>query len=128
MLLLDAVHEFDAGRIVCLANLREDCVFARQGAVPSAVALELMAQAAAACAALEQGRAGGRRPGVLLAAREFRLCEPSLGPGVELHVVASRAARLGGTASFECSVLCREKLIASARLTVHELAEAKGGA
>ena len=96
MLLTDAVVSYDAGSIVTRAT-------ASPG-MPAWMGLELMAQAAAACAGMEARRTGGApRRGMLVGCRSYRAASPSF-PGV-LEIRAARTASdAGGFSVFDCSV------------------------
>jgi predicted hotdog family 3-hydroxylacyl-ACP dehydratase len=97
MLLTDEVLSHEADSIVTRATASPE-------GMPAWMGLELMAQAAAACAGLE-ARARGQAPrrGMLIGCRVYRAVSPSWS-GV-LSVKASRTASgESGFSLFECSV------------------------
>ena len=97
MLLIDAVLSCEADSIVTRATVSPEGMAAWMG-------LELMAQAAAACAGMEARRAGtAPRRGMLVGCRAYRATAPSLS-GV-LRIKASRTASDdSGFSVFDCSV------------------------
>ncbi len=120
MLLIERVLSFEAGRVVCGARPTEACIFAREGAIPGVALLEYMAQATAACLALERPHdRGARSRGLLVSARHFSLAVPEIACGTELVVSALLSATAGPAASFECRVDAAEAQLASAELTVY---------
>ncbi len=96
MRLLDTVDSFEGARVECSATLLPTCPFADgTGAVDALVTVELVAQAAAAWAALTGG--GGVRPGVVASCREARFEDVPLHVGDALTI---RAERTAGSADF----------------------------
>jgi predicted hotdog family 3-hydroxylacyl-ACP dehydratase len=101
MLLIDEVLSHEPDSIVTGATVSPE-------GMPAWMGLELMAQAAAACAGME-ARRGGRigqtqpRGGMLVGCRAYRATSPSL-PGGVLHVAARRTATDEGFSIFDCSV------------------------
>ena len=96
MRLLQAVTRFEAQEIDCAALLDPSCPFAgADGVVDPLVAVELVAQAAAAWAALAGG--GPVRPGVVASCRDAAFDDVTLRVGDALVVLAKRIA---GTADF----------------------------
>jgi len=120
MLLLDEVVESAPGLTRCAVRLRPDAPFMEGGRVRALVALEYMAQAAAACAGLRAGQAG-RPPGggLLLGTRELTLRVAHLSAGDALEVEARNLAEDGPLSSFRCRVRRGEELVAEAVLTVY---------
>lgn len=120
MLLLDRVLSFEGGQVVCGARPTHACIFARQGAIPGVALLEYMAQASAACLALERPHgAGARARGLLVSARHFSLECTEVACDTELVVVALLTAAAGPAASFACRVDSAGAKLASAELTVY---------
>lgn len=120
MLLLDRVVSFEAGRVVCSARPTAACIFAREGAIPSVVTLEFMAQAAAACLALARPYdRGASAHGLLIAARQFSLACAALAFETELAVEAALTATVGAAASLDCEVSAAGTNLARAALTVY---------
>jgi len=97
MLLIDAVLSCEADSIVTRATVSPEGMAAWMG-------LELMAQAAAACAGMEARRGGtAPRRGMLVGCRAYRAASPSFS-GV-LRIKASRTASDdSGFSVFDCSV------------------------
>ena len=97
MLLIDEVLSYEAGSIVARATMSA-------AGMPAWMGLELMAQAAAACAGME-ARLGDSAPrrGMLVGCRAYRAASPSFS-GV-LEIKASRTASdESGFSLFDCSV------------------------
>ncbi len=122
---VDRILDFTPGRRVTARwTVREDSPLydPEQGGVPSWAGLEIMAQ----CAGLYLGLSrdpghGGHAPatGYLVGARRIDIAEPLLPPNAELRVEAAcEAASLasGELGTFECRILCADKLCVSARL------------
>jgi len=97
MLLIDAVLSYEADSIVTRATVSPE-------GMPAWMGLELMAQAAAACAGMEARRGGtAPRRGMLVGCRAYRAASPSFS-GV-LRIKASRTASDdSGFSVFDCSV------------------------
>lgn len=106
-------REGDALR--CPVALRADGPFARDGAAPASLSVELIAQAAAALLALDGD--GPPRRGHLLAVRALSLHTPSLPLGDAL-AVRVRATAGGALASVRGEVLRGDEVLAAATLTV----------
>lgn len=104
MRLLDAVASFEGAHVECTATLLPSCPFADAvGIVDPLVSVELVAQAAAAWAALTGG--GGVRPGVVASCREARFEAALLRVGDILTIRAERVAGSADFGSFVGSVL-----------------------
>jgi predicted hotdog family 3-hydroxylacyl-ACP dehydratase len=96
MRLLDVVSRFEGAHVECSATLLESCPFAdATGMVDPLVTVELVAQAAAAWAALTGG--GGVRPGVVASCRDAHFEDVTLRVG---DLVTIRAERTAGSADF----------------------------
>ena len=97
MLLTDEVLSYQADSIVTRATASAE-------GMPAWMGLELMAQAAAACAGMEARRAGSApRRGMLVGCRAYRAASPSFS-GV-LTIRASRTASdESGFSVFDCTV------------------------
>jgi predicted hotdog family 3-hydroxylacyl-ACP dehydratase len=106
MVLLDSIVSHDGKATVCSVLPGPRAPFAdADGAVPAHVALEYMAQCAAAHSGIverEKGRA--IRLGFLLGSRRATFHVPRFPPGRELRVTARVAWDDGELASFECKV------------------------
>ena len=102
MRLIDEVLsiDYENGRIAVLATVRREWC-------ESIVAIELMAQAAAALSGamdLANGFEGSPRPGMLLGTRKLLLASKRFTPGERLAVTAQFAYKDCDTASFECAI------------------------
>jgi predicted hotdog family 3-hydroxylacyl-ACP dehydratase len=107
MLLIDAVLDFDGARVRCSATPRADAWYAQaDGAMPSWIGIELMAQALAAHVGLTALRAGRPpRPGVLLGTRILQSAAASYPAGRTLLLEAVQTFREGsGLASYDCAI------------------------
>ncbi len=91
--------------------------FARDGVVPSALAIEYMAQAIAAFVSLKTGR-DQDKPGFVIAVRRFEITVDSFAPGRPLVVRAERRWGEVRVARFDASVLDGDERLASASLSV----------
>jgi predicted hotdog family 3-hydroxylacyl-ACP dehydratase len=90
------------------------------GAMPSWIGIELMAQAAAALAGLNGKKAGlPPRPGVLLGTRAYRASAARFPPGARL-LVSVRLAQAddGGFAAYDCAIRGPGGTLAEATLKV----------
>lgn len=117
MRLLDAVSRFEGAQIECTATLLPTCPFAdAAGSVEPLVAVELVAQAAAAWAALAGG--GGVRPGVVASCREAQFEDVQLQVGDALVVRAERTAGSADFGSFSGVVLRGAAAVATISLGV----------
>ena len=97
MLLIDEVLSYEADSIVARATVSP-------AGMPAWIGLELMAQAAAACAGME-ARLGGSAPrrGMLVGCRAYRAASPSFSGVLEIR--ASRTASdENGFSLFDCRV------------------------
>lgn len=120
MILLDAVLEHDAERVLCCRRIPASGLFHdRDGGLPAWVGVELMAQATAAwagCLAMANGES--IRVGYLLGTRHYVCNVSSFAPGSELLVEARREHHdASGTALFACRIEA-PGVLAQARLTV----------
>lgn len=104
MRLLDAVVHFEGDAVECTATLLPSCPFSDpSGAIDPMISVELVAQAAAAWAALS-GDANAR-PGVVASCREARFEDVPLRVGDALLVRATRVAGSVDFGSFVGTVL-----------------------
>lgn len=117
MRLLDAVSRFEGSHIECVATLLPTCPFAdERGSVDPLITVELVAQAAAAWAALTGG--GGVRPGVVASCRDAQFEDVPLQVGQALTVRAERTAGSADFGSFTGVVLRGEAPVATISLGV----------
>jgi predicted hotdog family 3-hydroxylacyl-ACP dehydratase len=119
MRLIDAVAGFDreTQSVVCTATLRPSPVLTG-GDARAVIALELMAQSAAACTGLLDGGDGEPARGFLVAVPALELTVERLALGDELEIHARRVSVSGASASFECAVSRGGEPVATGRLTV----------
>lgn len=106
MVLLDEIVAHDATSTTCRVRIRRGAPFAdERGDVPSYVALEYMAQTAAAHSGLAS-RAQGTpiRLGFLLGSRRIELHVERFLAGQELDIVARQVWSDGELGSFACTV------------------------
>ena len=106
MRLLARVLSHDREETVCGARPGEMTLFAgADGAVPSWVGVEVMAQCAAAHGGL-LGRAHGAapRPGLFVGSRRLVFRCARFEPGAELRVRARLAVRRGDALAFDCAI------------------------
>jgi len=119
MILLDEVVAFDGAGVRCRVTIRPGSMFVDHGRVPAIVALEYMAQAAAAHAGLEgQSRGEGPRVGYILGTRELSLEVDDFEVGDELVVEARRLEGDERLVRFRCIVTRQGERVASADLNV----------
>lgn len=120
MILLDALLEWAPGRARCAVRLGPDSPFMEKGRVRAVVALEYMAQAAAACAGME-ARQAGLEPGegLLLGSRDLELRVGHFSAGDALEVLVEREAGDERLVSFRCRVRRGEENVAAAVLTIY---------
>jgi predicted hotdog family 3-hydroxylacyl-ACP dehydratase len=117
MLLLDAIVDADAERVVCEVTIRRDSMFCNGvNGVPSWVGLEYMAQTASTFSGIDEARAGNKATiGLLLGSRRYTSAVPYFAIGarlrVEAHVVLRDDADL---VAFDCQILEGERVLASA--------------
>jgi predicted hotdog family 3-hydroxylacyl-ACP dehydratase len=106
MRLLSHALEHSEARTRCALDPAASALFARpEGSIPAFVALEWMAQCAAAHGALRAHAQGERPPaGLLLRARDVRLRAACFRPGETLLVEARAAGASGALLRFECEV------------------------
>ncbi len=109
MVLIDAVETFDASgrRLVARVSIDEDKPFFSNGAVPNWVAIEYMAQTAAALAGCwdRTTRPGSPpRPGLLLGTRRLTLGLDAFEAGRTYFVTAVNEFNDDEAASFSCSI------------------------
>jgi len=134
MRLLARVLSHEPARTVCEVEVAASALFAEpDGSVPAFVALEYMAQCAAAHGGLLARAAGAPvRPGLFLGARGVALRVDAFRPGEILRVEARHRGGEAGLVVFDCAVRSaagREPLV-EGRLNVYTLvtgAESAGG-
>jgi predicted hotdog family 3-hydroxylacyl-ACP dehydratase len=121
MRLLDEVVAAAPGAVACRVLIRSDSTFAEDGRVPGLVALEYMAQAVAAYAGLRaRGQGQPVRIGYLLGSREVALPPEDFQAGDELLVEARHQFGEDAIGAFDCHVVLRGQVVASACLNVYQ--------
>jgi predicted hotdog family 3-hydroxylacyl-ACP dehydratase len=122
MLLVERVVAWDAQHAVVAATPRADAWYSEQGAMPSWIGIELMAQAIAAHVGL-LARSHGRPPkaGVLLGTRQYRATQPRFAAGAELLISARMTYRdETGLGSYDSTITLGDAQVAKARVNVYE--------
>lgn len=119
MLLLESIVAWDKLSIEALVNPADSWLFGDgEGAIPSWVGIEYMAQTISAFAgieALERGEAPSI--GFLLGTRKYRAHVASFAPGQKLRVKARELLRdETNLALFDCQIFAGEQLLASAEV------------
>ena len=109
MVLLDGVESFDAAamRLVARVTIRDDQLFYAEDGVPNWVAIEYMAQAAAALVGVhDKHLAPDRpvRPGLMLGTRRLDLRLARFEAGKTYRVVAENVFNDADAASFACRI------------------------
>lgn len=121
MLLLDAMTSWGEGRSTCVLCVRERAPFVNAaGQVESAVTIEYMAQAVAACLGYESLRGGGNvRVGMIIACKRFVAHADKLQVGDVLTIDAQRVRGNEMLSHFDCRVLRGSELFSEATLTLY---------
>lgn len=117
MTLIDGVVSVDSE-----ARLLKAFVVARREWSENWVAIELMAQTAAALAGhvdRAEGYTGPARPGFLLGTRRLDLSVPRFEPGRRYEITAKCVFNDAESASFECEVTDGEAVVAKATLNAY---------
>ncbi len=121
MLLLDRVEDDDELTTTCGLTIREDSTFVENGAVPSCVALEYMAQCAAAHAGLRGARKGQpARMGYLISARNVEFLVDEFRVGERIRVFVSQVWGDDELGQFEARVESNGRRVAGALLNVYQ--------
>ena len=122
MLLVERVVAWDAQHAVVAATPKPDAWYSDEGAMPSWIGIELMAQAIAAHVGLV-ARSHARPPkaGVLLGTRQYRATQPRFPPGAELIVNARMTYRdETGLGAYDSTITLNDIVVATANVTVYE--------
>lgn len=118
-LLLERIVEVSSLGVVCAARLGEDCGYARHGRIPAFVAMELIAQAGAALAALEASACGSSAPvGYLVAVPRMSFFVSDFPVDAELAIHAERQGSTKRARSLRGSVRLGDEVIAEGTLTL----------
>ena len=122
MLLVERVVAWDAQHAVVAATPRADAWYSEDGAMPSWIGIELMAQAIAAHVGLV-ARSRGRPPkaGVLLGTRQYRASQPRFAAGAELMISARLTYRdESGLGAYDSAIALNGAEVATASVNVYE--------
>jgi len=117
MRLLDELVDMDDGGATSLVRISERSLFAQDGEVPALVAIEYMAQTAAAFGGAERRRAGlPVQLGLLIACERLTLAVDSLFAGDDIFVSARRVWSSDSLARFHCLARRAGRTVAEATL------------
>ena len=121
MLLLDHVEDEGHRTTTCGLTIREDSTFLEDGAVPSCVALEYMAQ----CVAVHAGLCGARngqpaRIGYLVGARDVDFLVDEFRVGERIRVVASHVWGDDELGQYSVHLESNGRRVAEALLSVYQ--------
>ncbi len=120
MVWLDELLGWEPGRARCRAVVHEGSPFVRDGFLPSALLLEHMAQAVAACLGYGALRSGkGVRVGMVVACRRFELFGAGVPVGAELVVEARSVREVDNISLYACVVESAGIRLAEAELTLY---------
>lgn len=120
MVLVDALTHWTEGEAACGLRVRERAPFERDGKVESAVTIEYMAQAVAACLGYEALRGGGAvRVGMIIACKKFVAHAESLSVGDELTINVKRVRGNEMLSHFDCRVVRRGVVFSEGVLTLY---------
>ena len=128
MRLIDRLVEADDQHALVEADVPAQGRFVRDGAMPTWVGIELMAQAIAAWAGARARRRGEPVPlGMLLGTRKLEIRRATLPAGALLRIHARcELMAANGLGMFECRVTLGDEEVASALVSVYEPADAMG--
>ncbi len=122
--MLDTLDAWRPGHASCTAVLRDDGPFAVDGQVDAVVALEIMAQAVAACLGYQAFRGGeGVRVGMIVGIRKMTLNRASFQVGERLTVVAECLRGDDTISRFQCETHIAGEAVATASMTVFHASE-----
>lgn len=123
MRLVDEIVACSDEAVTVLATVDPDAWYAdAEGAMPSWIGIELMAQAIAAHVGLIAMRAGGRaRPGVLLGASRYEAHDASFERGARLRIDAKELLKSEqGHGAYECAIAAGDRCLAQAVVKVYQ--------
>lgn len=121
MRLLDRVLEVGPGHSVAEVDVPCDGLFVRDGAVPSWIGIEYMAQTVSAWAGGRARRAGGLGPrvGLLLGTRRYEARRAAFPGGARLRIEARcELMAENGLGMFDCRILMEGEEVAVATISV----------
>lgn len=126
MCLIERLIEADDEHVLVEAVVPAQGRFVRDGAMPTWVGIEFMAQAVAAWAGARAQRRGQPvRLGLLLGTRKYEMRRAALPAGARLRIHARCELLAGnGLGMFECRITLADEEVASAMLSVYEPADA----
>jgi predicted hotdog family 3-hydroxylacyl-ACP dehydratase len=127
MRLIDRLVEVDDEHAVVEAEVPHDGMFVHDGQMPAYLAIEQMAQSIAAWAGARAVAAGRPVPlGFLLGTRRMELQRDNLPSGTRLTMrVQCELLAANGLGMFDCEVHSAGELVARAKLSVFEPADAQ---
>jgi predicted hotdog family 3-hydroxylacyl-ACP dehydratase len=127
MRLVDRLVEADDEHAVVEAEVPHDGLFVHDGQMPAYIVIEQMAQSISAWAGARARAAARPVPlGFLLGTRRMELQRASLQAGARLTMrVQCELLAANGLGMFDCEVHCEGELVAQARLSVFEPADAQ---
>jgi predicted hotdog family 3-hydroxylacyl-ACP dehydratase len=119
-LAIDEVIDWSDGKMHVRLVVREGGLLVRNGGVHTAVTLELMAQAVAACLGYEAFlHGGGVRVGMVVACRKFAIARSRIEVGERLDIHVTRLRGTDDASTFEAEVHDgRGALVSSAVMTL----------
>jgi predicted hotdog family 3-hydroxylacyl-ACP dehydratase len=121
MILIDQVEGYDDENIVSNINITENSPFSYEGAVPSYIAVEYMAQTVACYSGVQARNSGNEiRIGFLLGTRKLKLYADEFHVGDNLLVKAQILYNDGEMAAFDCHILKKNQIVAKAKLNVYQ--------
>lgn len=125
MVLIDDILDCTADAVVARVLISDKTMFYRDGGVPAWVGIEYMAQTAAAWsgynARMAQSASLDSPIGYLLGTRDYSSSCDAYHDGDELFVHALCLLQSDdGLGSFDCRILRRDEVVATARLTVYQ--------
>lgn len=126
-ILVDRVLDWDTDKVLVSVSIEPGIPFFVFGrGVPSYVGLEYMAQACGVHAGVRGKEHGADvRIGFLLGTRNYKCTQEWFGPGSTLEITAEEIFCDNQLGSYKCVIVCEEKEIASAQLSVYQPDDAK---
>jgi predicted hotdog family 3-hydroxylacyl-ACP dehydratase len=120
MRLLDRVLQVDDEQVVAEVDVPFDGLFVRDGAVPSWVGIEYMAQAVAAWAGARARKQGGvPHAGLLLGTRRYEAHCDGFASGARLRIEAHcELIGANGLGQFDCRITLDGRELAASRISV----------
>jgi predicted hotdog family 3-hydroxylacyl-ACP dehydratase len=118
--LLDRVLHVGDDQVVAEVDVPFDGLFVRDGAVPSWVGIEYMAQAVAAWAGARARKQGGEpRAGLLLGTRRYEAHCDAFASGARLRIEAQcELIGANGLGQFDCRITLDGRELAASRISV----------